>query len=108
MNTKDTKIRDKKRELKKYKKELGFYEETIGKISRMFKYKSIAACKNKFNNLFENRNKYRKEISDFIKKLSKNLDKYLNHVLIRVFHQPIIQLKDFIKLQCLKYLKENS
>ena len=47
----------------------------------MFNYKTIKACKNKFNKLYENRDQYRKEISDYLKRLSKNLDKALTHVL---------------------------
>ena len=37
----------------------------------MFKYKSIQACKNKFNKLYENRDQYQTEISDYLKRLSK-------------------------------------
>ena len=77
----EEKISLKKAELKKCTKELGFDEEIISKISRMFKYKTIKACKNKFNKLYKNRMQYRKEISDFLKRLSKDLDKTLTHVL---------------------------
>ena len=76
-----TKISLKKEELRKHEKELGFDEKIVSKISRIFKYKTIQACKNKFYKLYENRNEYRKEINDYLKKLSKNLDKYLAHVL---------------------------
>ena len=57
-------------------------KKKISKISRMFKYKTIKACK-KINliKLYENRMQYRKEISEFLKRLSKDLDKTLTHVL---------------------------
>jgi len=77
----NSKISAKKAELRKYKKELGFDEKIIGKILRMFKYKSIQACKNKFNKLYENHDQYRTETSVHLKRLSKNLDKTLTHVL---------------------------
>ena len=71
----------KKQNLENTKKNWGFDEEIISKISRMFKYKTIQVCKNKFYKLYENRNQYRKEINDYLERLSKDLDKTLTQVL---------------------------
>ena len=71
----------KKEELKKYRTELEEDEKIIKKISRIFKYKSLTTAKNKFNELYENRDQYREEIANFLKRLSKYIDVALNHVL---------------------------
>ena len=74
----------------------------------MFKYKSIEACKNKFNKLYENRDQYRTEISDYLKRLSKNLDKTLTHVLDNGVPATNNTIEAFLKLLCHELLKENS
>ncbi len=55
-------------------------KKIFAKLSRLWKYKTISTCKNKFYTLYNNWNQFRKEIKEFLEKLEKYLDKVLNHV----------------------------
>ena len=79
-NKLNDKISAKKKELRQMKKELKEDEKIIAKLSRLWKYKTISTCKNKFYTLYNNRDQFRKEIKEFLEKLEKYLDKALNHV----------------------------
>lgn len=57
----------KKEELKKYQLELDEDEKIVKKISKIFKYKSLQKAKDEFNELYENKNQYRKKIVSYLK-----------------------------------------
>ena len=55
-----------------------------------------------------NRNQYREEIANYLKRLSRYVDVALNHILYDGIHLQTILLKDFLKLLYLVAMKENS
>jgi hypothetical protein len=68
-----------KKEIKKFTNENKEFKFYIDKISRMFKSKTSKTAQKRFNKLFDNLKNLPDEIETFIKKLSKNFQRAINH-----------------------------
>ena len=65
--------------MKKLKDENNEFKLYVDKISRMFKSKSFKTAQNRFDKLFNNLNELPDEIKTFMKRLSKNFQRSINH-----------------------------
>jgi hypothetical protein len=72
--------RDYREEIRECKKENETLKKYTDQISRIFKSKKEETAKNRFQKLLDKIDQLPEEIATFIEKLSKNLDKSLNHI----------------------------
>lgn len=92
-------------EIRKYKFKIKELKKYVDKISLIFKSKTLETAMKKFQKLKDKIKELPKEISSFLKKLSKDIDNTLNHITNDDIPNTNNKLEGYYKISLPRYLK---
>ena len=106
LDTLKNKIKETKVKLKKAKKERDELEKNVERISNIFKSKTVKSAERKFNTLYNKVEHLPNEIQSFIKNLSRDLNRTLNHIIDDKIPNTNNKLEGYYKITLPRYLKK--
>ncbi|MDR3062684.1 MAG: hypothetical protein LBU40_00905 [Methanobrevibacter sp.] len=99
-------IKNNKKEIKQLKKEIKYIEKNINKIKLILNSKTTKTSKKRFKKLEDTINELPHPIATFIKKLSKNFERSINHIKNKFLPNTNNLLECYIGITLPRYLKK--